>query len=145
MKTPTLLIAITLMACYATSHVHAAASASDAAQVQWFPFPYHHHRGWPFLGGALPPMPFHPKPFQPSPIVTKCLSHGGEVKACHDEIVASFFARKAVVGPLCCQAVMAIEGDCEQTVFGFFHNPFFNAFIKQHCSNQSPPSAPTPA
>ncbi|XP_010549790.1 PREDICTED: uncharacterized protein LOC104820858 [Tarenaya hassleriana] len=138
MKARTLLtIIVTLVACSVTCNV-----AASGQNVQWFPFPYHRHIGWPFLGGALPPMPSNPIPFQPDPKVTKCLSHGGEIGACVGEIVSSFFARKAAIGPLCCKAVMMVDEDCENAVFGSFHNPFFNAYIKQHCASQA---SPTPA
>ncbi|ESQ41723.1 hypothetical protein EUTSA_v10015780mg [Eutrema salsugineum] len=47
----------------------------------------------------------------------------------------------------CCAAIKTLYKDCEKTVFGSFRNPFFNYYVKQHCSTQggSTPVAPSPA
>lgn len=106
---------------------------------------------WPFtgLGKAVPPLPaghFHPTPFHPPPEVAKCLSDCKEVKSCFADIAKAFFTYKVAIGWDCCAAIEKLDEDCEKTVFGSFHNPFFNCFVKLHCSNKAGSSpAPSPA
>lgn len=117
-------------------------------ELQWhLPKPH-----WPFhrAGKALPPLPagdFYPIPFHPPPVVAKCLSDCKDVKTCFADIAKAFFTHKAAIGSDCCASIKKMNEDCEKTVFGSFHNPFFNSYVKLHCSNMagSSASAPSPA
>ncbi|EOA22835.1 hypothetical protein CARUB_v10003559mg [Capsella rubella] len=126
-------------------------------ELQWWHYhhfyPYYHPKPhWPFPatgGKALPPLPagFHPIPFHPPPVVTKCLSDCKDVRTCFADIVKAFFTRKPAIGLDCCASIKKMDDDCQKTVFGAFHNPFFDCLVKLHCSTKaaSTPSAPSPA
>ncbi|CAN8300268.1 unnamed protein product [Cochlearia groenlandica] len=161
MKNLTLLVATILISCFLTSQVKARdlnsiPSLNDEKLAWWhyhyYPF-YHPKPHWPFpvAGKAFPPIPsttpFHPIQFQPPPEVTKCLSDCKDVRTCFQNIAKAFFTRKPVLGTECCASIQKMDGDCEKTVFGAYHNPFFNCFVKLHCSAKagSTPSSPSPA
>ncbi|CAN8324426.1 unnamed protein product [Cochlearia groenlandica] len=113
----------------------------------FFPRPHHkpyHIRG---RGRALPPAPAsdsHHVSFHPPQVVTECLSDCKDVRTCFDDIAKAFFTRKAAIGSDCCDSIKKMNGDCEKTVFGSFHNPFFNSYVKLHCSIKDA-LAPSPA
>lgn len=112
---------------------------------------YHPKPHWPFptTGKALPPIParFHPIPFHPPPVVTKCLADCKDVRTCVADIAIAFFTRKPAIGLDCCASIQKMDEDCDKTVFGAYHNPFFDCLVKLHCSTKakSTPSAPSPA
>ncbi|CAH2072529.1 unnamed protein product [Thlaspi arvense] len=114
----------------------------------WHHYPRFHPRPhWPFHvpGKAFPPLPAHPVL---PPVVTQCLSDSKNVRTCFEDISKTFFTRKAAIGSECCGAIEKMNEDCETTVFGSFHNPFFNCFVKLHCSTKvgsSTSPAPSPA
>ncbi|ESQ41724.1 hypothetical protein EUTSA_v10014860mg [Eutrema salsugineum] len=167
MKNLAIIVAMVLVSCCVTSQVTARDLESMRSEkLEWWHYhyyPYFHPKPywphpkpyWPLPGAgkALPPLPagnnhhFHPIPFHPPPEVTKCLSDCKEVHTCFADIVKAFHTRKPVIGSECCASIQKMNGDCEKTIFGSFHNPFFNCFVKLHCSTKagSTPSAPSPA
>ncbi|CAE6106073.1 unnamed protein product [Arabidopsis arenosa] len=151
MKTLTILVAMILLTCCVTSQISARFWESTPSlrneELQWW---YHKPRfPSPSAGKALPPLPagyFHPVPFNPPPEVAKCLSDCKEVKTCFADIRKTYFTRKPAIGSNCCDAIEKMKDDCEKTVFGSFHNRFFNGLVKRHCSNKVGSSpAPSPA
>ncbi|KFK25944.1 membrane lipoprotein [Arabis alpina] len=118
-------------------------------------YPYFHPKPhWPFprnTGKAFPPLPaghnFHPIPFHPPPVVAKCLSDCKDVRTCLLDIAKAFHTGKATIGTNCCASIQKMNDDCEKTVFGAYHNIFFNCYVKLACSSKggSTPSAPSPA
>ncbi|CAH2072528.1 unnamed protein product [Thlaspi arvense] len=166
MKNLAVLVAMVLFSCCVTSQVTARDLESMPSlrnkKLEWwhyhyYPYyPYFHpkpHWPLPFAGKALPPLPagynhhFHPIPFHPPEVVTKCLSDCKEVETCFADIAKAFFTRKPVIGSECCASILKMNDDCEKTIFGAYHSPFFNCFVKLHCSTKagSTPSAPSPA
>ncbi|KAG2311703.1 hypothetical protein Bca4012_026156 [Brassica carinata] len=164
MKNLAILVAIILVSCYLTSIVTASDLESMPSfrneKLEWWhyhSYPYFHPKPphWPFpcaAGKAFPPLPagynhFHPVPFHPPPVVTKCLSDCKDVKTCMADIRKAFFTRKPAIGSECCASIQKMDVDCDKTVFGAYHNPFFDCFVKLHCATKagSTPSAPSPA
>lgn len=163
MKNLAVLVAMILISCCVTSQVTAKDLESIPSllneKLEWWHYhyyPYYHPKPyWPFpaAGKALPPLPagsnhhFHPIPFHPPPVVTKCLSDCKEVRTCLADIAMAFFTRKPVIGNECCASIAKMNEDCEKTIFGAYHNPFFNCLVKLYCSTKagSTPSAPSPA
>ncbi|XP_010492683.1 PREDICTED: uncharacterized protein LOC104770032 [Camelina sativa] len=153
MNTPTVLVAIILFTCCVTSQVTARILEEPTPslrneKLQWW---YHRPRfPSPRAGRALP-LPaghFHPTPFNPPPEVAKCLADCKEVKTCFADIRKAFITHKPAIGSDCCAAIQNMKEDCVKTVFGSFHNHFFNGVIKRHCSNKavsSPASSPAPS
>lgn len=80
---------------------------------------------------TFPRWPIHP-PLPPN--VQKCWSSFGSLHQCFVEISQSFWSRRPLVSPACCEAIQEITDDCEDTVFGHFNNPFFAPFLRAHCS-----------
>lgn len=151
MKTPTILVAMILFTCCVKSQVTARILESTPSlrkeELHWW---FHKPRFQsPGAGKALPSLPaghFHPIPFNPPPEVAKCLSDCKEVKTCFADINKAFVTRKPAIGSDCCAAIEKMKDDCEMTVFGDFHNHFFNGLVKRHCSNKAGSSpAPSPA
>ncbi|KAL0735684.1 hypothetical protein Bca4012_011894 [Brassica carinata] len=164
MKNLAVLVAIILFSCCVTSQVTASDLLSNPSlrseKLEWWHYhyyPYYHRKPhWPFPGAAgkaFPPLPagynhpFHPIPFHPPPVVAKCLSDCKEVKTCLADIRKAFFTRKPVTGTECCASILKMDEDCDKTIFGAYHSPFFDWFVKFHCSTKagSTPSAPSPA
>ncbi|CAN7037912.1 hypothetical protein BRARA_B00707 [Brassica rapa] len=165
MKNLTMLVAIILFSCYVTSQVTASDMESmpslRSEKLEWWhyhSYPYFHPKPpqwtFPCAGGkAFPPLPagynhpFHPVPFHPPPVVAKCLSDCKDVKTCMADIQKAFFTHKPVIGSECCASIQKMDVDCDKTVFGAYHNPFFDYFVKLHCATKSgsTPSAPSPA
>ncbi|AED92415.1 unnamed protein product [Arabidopsis thaliana] len=154
-----LVVAMILFSSCVTSQVTAKNVDSfplRTEELEWWHYnPFYPHfypkPHWPFptTGKALPPIPagFHPIPFHPPPVVTKCLADCKDVKTCLADIAKAFFTRKPAIGLDCCASIQKMDEDCDKTVFGAYHNPFFDCVVKLHCSTKakSTPSAPTPA
>lgn len=165
MKNLAILVAIILFSSFVSSQVTAKAVESIPSlgneELLWWHYhhfnPYFHPKPhWPFpaSGKALPPLPagyknhpFHPYPFHPPPVVTKCLSDCKDVRTCLADIFKAFITRKPAIRLDCCASIQKMDEDCDKTVFGAFHNPFFDCMVKLHCSTKAgpTPSAPSPA
>ncbi|CAN8236131.1 unnamed protein product [Cochlearia groenlandica] len=118
----------------------------ESSKLQWRHHPRHFFPRPLHRGKALSPAPASDNHhFHPSPVVTKCLSDCRDVKTCFDDIAKAFFTRKAAIGSECCASIQKMNEDCEKTIFGSFHNPFFNGYVKLHCSTKAIASAPSPA
>ncbi|CAN7140885.1 hypothetical protein BRARA_J01814 [Brassica rapa] len=164
MKNLAVLVAMILFSCFVTSQV----TASDllpnpslrSEKLEWWHYhyyPYYHPKPhWAFprsAGKAFPPLPagynpyFHPIPFHLPMVVTKCLSDCKEVKTCLADIAKAFYTRKPLIGTECCASILNMDRDCDKTIFGAYHNPFFDWAVKLHCSTKagSTPYAPSPA
>ncbi|CAF1781531.1 unnamed protein product [Brassica oleracea] len=135
MKNLAVLIAMIILSCCVTSQVTASDLLSNPSlrceKLEWWHchyYPYYHPKPhWPFPRSArkgFPPLPagynphFHPIPFHPQLVVTKCLSD--------------------------CKKM---DRNCDKTIFGAYHNHFFDWVVKLHCSTKagSTPYAPSPA
>ncbi|CAH8350091.1 unnamed protein product [Eruca vesicaria subsp. sativa] len=162
MKNLAVLVAVIFFSCCVTSQVTASDLLSDQSlhsEKFWnHPFyPYYHPKPhWPFpraAGKAFPSIstgynyPFHPIPFHPPPVVIKCLSDCKEVRTCLVDIAKAFYTRKPLIGTECCASIQKMDRDCDKTIFGAYHNPFFDYVVKLHCATKagSIASAPSPA
>lgn len=152
MKNLAFLVAMILLSSCATAKYLEPIPSLGTEEIQWWhPYSYPSKPCWPLpaTGKALPPLPagFHPIPFHPPPVVTKCLADCKDVRTCVASIAKAFFTRKPAIGLDCCASIQKMDDDCQKTVFGAYHNPFFDCLVKLHCSNKagSTPSAPSPA
>ncbi|KAJ4882621.1 Prolamin_like domain-containing protein [Raphanus sativus] len=146
MKNVTLVLAVILFLSCVISGVTATELESSTNQELFLSrhvLPrFHPKPHWPFSGDR--------RVFPPQE-VTRCLSDKKEVGTCFDDIAKTFFTRKAAIGSECCAVIKKMNKDCEKTVFGSFHNPFFAGYVKLHCStvvgstSLAPSHAPLPA
>ncbi|KAB2597876.1 hypothetical protein D8674_000796 [Pyrus ussuriensis x Pyrus communis] len=83
--------------------------------------------------------------WNPDPKLVKCLGAYHTASAtCYHEISVSYWTRKVAIREDCCKAIVEMGDDCANYVFYKFHNYFFQALLKNHCSSKASPS-PSPA
>ncbi|KAG2273717.1 hypothetical protein Bca52824_056272 [Brassica carinata] len=148
MKNVTLVLAMILFIRCVTSKVTATELESSTNQELFLSrhLPrFHPKPHWPFRGSgkAFPAGHFRPTPFHLPQEVTRCLS-AKEVGTCFDDIVETFFTRKAVIGSNVAP-IKKMNKDCEKTVFGSFHDPFLTGYVKLHCSTVVGSTSPPPS
>ncbi|TQE13387.1 hypothetical protein C1H46_000954 [Malus baccata] len=63
---------------------------------------------------------------------------------CIPKICVSYWTRKVAIQEDCCKSIVEMDDDCANYVFYKFHNDFFQALLKNHCSSKASPSPAPP-